>query len=43
MLYAVMRPDSGSIKIDDIDAIAHPHDAQGRLGVLPDGFGLYRD
>ena len=41
MLYAVMRPDSGSIKIDDIDAIANPHDAQGRLGVLPDGFGLY--
>ena len=22
MLYAVMRPDSGSIKVDDIDAIA---------------------
>ena len=41
MLYAVMRPDSGSIKVDDIDAIADPHDAQGRLGVLPDGFGLY--
>ena len=41
MLYAVMRPDSGSIKVDDIDAIANPHDAQGRLGVLPDGFGLY--
>ena len=41
MLYSVMRPDSGSIKVDDIDAIANPHDAQGRLGVLPDGFGLY--
>jgi sodium transport system ATP-binding protein len=41
MLYAVMRPDSGSIKVDDIDAIANPHEAQGRLGVLPDGFGLY--
>jgi sodium transport system ATP-binding protein len=41
MLYAVMRPDGGSIKVDDIDAIANPHEAQGRLGVLPDGFGLY--
>ena len=41
MLYAVMRPDSGSIKVDDLDAITNPHEAQGRLGVLPDGFGLY--
>ena len=41
MLYSVMRPDSGSITLDDIDAIANPHEAQGRLGVLPDGFGLY--
>jgi sodium transport system ATP-binding protein len=41
MLYAVMQPDSGSIRVDDVDAIADPHTAQGRLGVLPDGFGLY--
>ena len=41
MLYAVMRPDSGSIRVDDVDAIAEPQEAQGRLGVLPDGFGLY--
>ena len=41
MLYAVMRPDAGNIRIDDVDAIADPHEAQGRLGVLPDGFGLY--
>jgi sodium transport system ATP-binding protein len=41
MLYAVMRPDTGSIKVDDVDAIADPHEAQARLGVLPDGFGLY--
>jgi sodium transport system ATP-binding protein len=41
MLYAVMRPDSGSIRVDEVDAIADPHEAQGRLGVLPDGFGLY--
>jgi sodium transport system ATP-binding protein len=41
MLYAVMRPDSGTIRIDEVDAIADPHAAQARLGVLPDGFGLY--
>jgi sodium transport system ATP-binding protein len=41
MLYAVMRPDGGSIRVDDVDAIADPHEAQARLGVLPDGFGLY--
>jgi sodium transport system ATP-binding protein len=41
MLYAVMRPDSGQIHVDDIDAVASPQAAQGRLGVLPDGFGLY--
>jgi sodium transport system ATP-binding protein len=41
MLYAVMKPDSGSICVDDVDAVAAPQDAQGRLGVLPDGFGLY--
>jgi sodium transport system ATP-binding protein len=41
MLYAVMRPDEGRIHVDDVDAVAEPQRAQGRLGVLPDGFGLY--
>jgi len=41
MLYALMRPDSGRILVDDVDAVAHPQAAQARLGVLPDGFGLY--
>jgi sodium transport system ATP-binding protein len=41
MLYAVMRPDEGAIRVDDVDAVALPQEAQGRLGVLPDGFGLY--
>ena len=27
--------------MDDVDAIADPQAAQARLGVLPDGFGLY--
>jgi sodium transport system ATP-binding protein len=41
MLYAVMRPDRGQITIDSVDAVASPQEAQTRLGVLPDGFGLY--
>jgi sodium transport system ATP-binding protein len=41
MVYAVMRPDGGSVRIDDVDAVAEPQRAQTRLGVLPDGFGLY--
>ena len=41
MLYGVMRPDEGLILVDDVDAVARPQDAQARLGVLPDGFGLY--
>jgi sodium transport system ATP-binding protein len=41
MLYSVMRPDAGQIQIDSVDAVASPQDAQMRLGVLPDGFGLY--
>jgi sodium transport system ATP-binding protein len=41
MLYAVMKPDSGEVRVDDVDAVAAPQQAQARLGVLPDGFGLY--
>ena len=41
MLYAVMKPDSGEVRVDNVDAVAAPQDAQARLGVLPDGFGLY--
>jgi sodium transport system ATP-binding protein len=41
MLYALMKPDTGRILIDDVDAIADPLGAQRRLGVLPDLSGLY--
>jgi len=41
MLYGVMRPDEGRIHVDELDAVQHPQPAQARLGVLPDGFGLY--
>ena len=41
MLYGVMRPDAGRILIDAVDATASPQEAQQRIGVLPDGYGLY--
>jgi sodium transport system ATP-binding protein len=41
MLYALMRPDQGTIDVDGIDAVAQPQTAQGHLGVLPDVSGLY--
>jgi sodium transport system ATP-binding protein len=41
MLYALMKPDEGSIFVDDIDAVAEPQKAQSHLGVLPDVSGLY--
>jgi sodium transport system ATP-binding protein len=41
MVYGVMKPDAGRIAVDDIDGVATPQKAQARLGVLPDGFGLY--
>jgi sodium transport system ATP-binding protein len=41
MLYSLMRPDEGSIRVDDVDAVASPQAAQARLGVLPDVSGLY--
>jgi sodium transport system ATP-binding protein len=41
MLYAVMKPDTGDIRVDEVDAVRSPQQAQARLGVLPDGFGLY--
>src|SRR5690348_17215470 len=41
MIYAVLRPDRGRVEVDDVDAVAAPRAAQAKLGVLPDGFGLY--
>ena len=42
MLYTLMRPDHGTIRIDGLDAVAEPLAARRRLGVLPDAHGLYK-
>jgi len=42
MLYTLMRPDAGSIRVDGIDAVADALAARRHLGVLPDARGLYK-
>ena len=42
MLYTLMRPDSGSIRVDGIDAIHDALAARQHLGVLPDARGVYK-
>ncbi len=42
MLYTLMKPTSGSVQIDGIDAFSDPIAVRERLGVLPDARGLYK-
>ncbi len=42
MLYTLMQPDKGSIRIDGIDAAADPAAVRRVLGVLPDARGVYK-
>jgi sodium transport system ATP-binding protein len=41
MLYTLMRPDSGRVLIDGIDALDAPARVRSILGVLPDARGIY--
>ena len=41
MLHGIMRPDSGTVKVDGINVSTHAVDARRRIGVLPDALGLY--
>jgi sodium transport system ATP-binding protein len=36
-----MRPDAGTIRVDDVDVVADPVGAQRVMGQLPDSRGLY--
>lgn len=42
MLYTLMKPDSGRVTVDGIDAAADPVGVRRRLGVLPDARGVYK-
>ena len=42
MLYTLMKPDSGHVRVDGIDTVRDPLGVRRRLGVLPDARGLYK-
>lgn len=42
MLYTLMKPETGHIRVDGIDIAQNPDAARRRLGVLPDARGLYK-
>jgi len=41
ILYTVLRPDSGTATVDGFDTVTQRADVQSRIGVVPDGRGLY--
>ena len=41
IIYTVMKANSGSVTIDGFDAASQRFEVQKRIGVLPDGRGLY--
>jgi sodium transport system ATP-binding protein len=42
MLYTLMRPESGHVRVDGIDVASDPAAARRALGVLPDARGVYK-
>jgi sodium transport system ATP-binding protein len=42
MLYTLMKPDTGQVLVDGIDAAVDPIAVRRSLGVLPDARGLYK-
>ncbi len=41
MISTLLAPDAGRVSVDGVDAVADPHGARERLGVLSDARGLY--
>lgn len=41
MLYTLLKPDSGTARVDGFDTVTAPVEVQKRLGALPDARGLY--
>jgi sodium transport system ATP-binding protein len=42
MLYTLLKPGAGAVKVDGIDATFDPEGVRRRMGVLPDTRGLYK-
>ena len=41
MIYTLVKPDRGEVRVDGVDAALDPLASRRRLGVLPDARGLY--
>ena len=42
MLYTLMQPDQGAVRVDGLDAMRDAEAVRRRLGVLPDARGVYK-
>ena len=42
MIYALITPETGHVRVDGIDSRTDPVAARARMGVLPDARGLYK-
>ena len=42
MLYTLMSPDAGSVRVDGFDSVRDAEAVRRRLGVLPDARGVYK-
>jgi len=42
MLYSLITPESGQVRVDGIDPVSEPEKARRNMGVLPDARGLYK-
>ena len=40
-ITGLVRPDSGQVAVDGVNVAAHPIEARGRLGVVPEQIGVY--
>ena len=41
VLYGLLKADGGSARIDNVDVLADPREAQALVGVMTDAHGLY--
>lgn len=41
IMAGLLMPDGGSVEIDHVDALAHPHRLKEKIGYVPDYFGVY--
>jgi len=42
MLYTLMAPDAGAVRVDGFDSVREAEEVRRRLGVLPDARGVYK-